>query len=197
MLENVLELVSHYGYLALFLILALSLIALPTPDETLITFAGFLVSQGHLAYWPAIFAAFLGTVTGMTLTYILGRYAGYALLDRYGAKFGLTRQRLALAERWFARLGKFVLPIGYYLPGVRQVLGYTAGLSRLPFRAFALYAYAGAFVWAFTFVTLGRWLGHHWQTVLDTLHRSTAWLVVGLLAAGALTWAVLRFRRPG
>lgn len=197
MLENVLELVSHYGYLALFLILALSLTALPAPDETLIIFAGFLVSQGHLAYWPAVFTAFLGTVTGMTLTYALGRYVGYAVLDRFGAKFGLTRQRLALAERWFARLGKFVLPIGYYLPGVRQVLGYTAGLSRLPFGTFALYAYAGAFVWAFTFVTLGRWLGHHWQTVLDMLHRSTAWVVVGLLAAGALTWAVLRFRRPG
>ncbi|GAB6936411.1 MAG: DedA family protein [Bacillota bacterium] len=195
MLENVLELVSHYGYLALFLVLALSLIALPAPDETLITFAGFLVSQGHLAYWPAVFAAFLGTVTGMTLTYTLGRYAGYAILDRFGAKLGLTRQRLAHAERWFDRLGKFLLPLGYFLPGIRQVLGYTAGLSRLPFGVFALYAYAGAFLWAFTFVTLGRWLGHHWQAVLEMIHRSTTWVLAALLAVGVLVWTVFRFRR--
>lgn len=46
---------------------------------------------------------------------------------------------------------------GYFLPGLRHLAGIAAGASRMPYWTFALYAYAGAFLWTLTFLAIG-WL---------------------------------------
>ena len=51
--------VSHYGYAALFGLLMVGIVGLPVPDETLLTFSGYLISKGK--FHPALaFAAGFG-----------------------------------------------------------------------------------------------------------------------------------------
>ena len=42
--QHVLAWISQYGYLAIFLLLVMGIVGLPVPDETLLTFTGYLVS---------------------------------------------------------------------------------------------------------------------------------------------------------
>ena len=62
--HQILAWITHYGYGAIFCLLALGIVGLPAPDETLLAFSGYLVSRGTfilplawLRRWPAACAA--------------------------------------------------------------------------------------------------------------------------------------------
>ena len=54
--HQVLGWITQYGYFAIFLLLVCGIVGLPVPDETLLTFAGYLVFKGNLSL-PLAFAA--------------------------------------------------------------------------------------------------------------------------------------------
>src|SRR5439155_3308224 len=103
-METVYQLIAQYGHLAIFCLLVLGIVGLPVPDETLLTFTGYLVFRGQLKLVPAFLAALLGSGCGITLRYVLGRTFGARLLHRYGRYIHLTEERIAYAHNWFERL---------------------------------------------------------------------------------------------
>ena len=74
---------------------------------------------------------------------------------RYGRYFLLPPDKLELAERW---LGDYAL-IGIFfarlLPVLRHLIGFPAGLVRVPFAQFAATTFAGSFLWC----TVLAWVG--------------------------------------
>ena len=71
-METLSQWVFHYGYAGIFFLLVLGIVGLPIPDETLLTFAGYLVFRNHLKLTPVYAAAFLGSICGITISYGLG-----------------------------------------------------------------------------------------------------------------------------
>lgn len=151
----------EYGSIVLFILLALGIIALPIPDETLMVFAGILMDTGKLYIVPTLTAAYLGTIFGITLSYIFGRTLGHFLMHKYGNWIGLTNERLANVEGWLKYYGKWTLVFGYFLPGIRHFTGFVTGMAYLSYKEFALFAYTGAIIWATTFISLGFFLGNY------------------------------------
>ena len=188
--QQVLAWLTQYGYLALFSLLVLGIVGLPVPDETLLTFTGYLVYQGHLSLPIAIASAFAGSACGITLSYTLGRTFGLKLIHRYGRYLRITEHHLEKAHAWFRRAGHWSLTFGYFIPGVRHFTAYAAGMSDLEPRVFVLYAYSGAAIWACTFIGLGYLLGERWKAVQQNLDRYLAGFTIAgvILAAGYLAW---------
>ncbi|HEU4963250.1 MAG TPA: DedA family protein, partial [Bacilli bacterium] len=127
--------------------------------------------------------AFLGSMTGITISYSMGRRFGLPLIDRYGKRFGITERRLGVVNGWYNRFGKFVLIVGYFIPGIRHVTAFAAGMSKMHFGSFALFAYLGGIIWSLTFITLGKSLGVHWTKVSDLSHRYLFWAVLVIVVA--------------
>jgi membrane protein DedA with SNARE-associated domain len=163
--------ITAYSYFGIFAALGLGILGLPIPDETLMAYAGFLVFQGKLNYLYTIVVAFMGTSCGITIGYILGRAFGNPFIKRYSAKIYINSERIRNAEKFYNRYGKFALFIGYFIPGVRHLMAIFAGTSLMPYRIFALFAYAGGLLWTFTFVSLGYFLGEKWHNVYMYSHR--------------------------
>ena len=195
--QHVLAWIAQYGYLAIFSLLVLGIVGLPVPDETLLTFTGYLVFRGHLSPLPAFLSAFAGSACGITLSYILGRTFGIALIHRYGRYLRITEHHVEKAHAWFRRAGHWSLTIGYFIPGVRHFTAYAAGMSELEYPTFALFAYAGAAIWAGTFIALGYLLGERWQAVQANIHHYLVGCAIGIgvLAAAYLVWRKW-FRAP-
>src|SRR5215813_12727384 len=103
--HQVLEWITQYGYLAIFSLLVLGIVGLPVPDETLLTFTGYLVFKGHLSPWLAFLAAFAGSGCGITISYTLGRTFGLKLIHRYGRYLRITEEHINKAHAWFGRVG--------------------------------------------------------------------------------------------
>ena len=195
---DLLHWIGTYGPPALFVLLMVGVFGLPVPDETLLTFAGVLVRQGQMHFATTWVAAAVGSMCGITLSYIVGQRFGPAAVAHFGRWIHVSRADLDRVERWLERSGKWSLTFGYFIPGVRHFTAIVAGSSQLPPRIFAIYAYSGAALWSFTFITLGWMVGSHWEAALHAAHRHVAVLVViAIVAAGIYTIIHRRLWRRG
>ncbi|OXL85967.1 alkaline phosphatase [Paenibacillus sp. SSG-1] len=185
---------EQYGYLVLFLGLALEFIALPFPGETTMAYAGFLSYDGMLHYGWLLIIAFAGTTLGMTITYFIGLKAGLPFLQRYGKWFLLSEHKLERASRWFNKYGQSLVFIGYFIPGVRHFTGYFAGMIALPFRKFALFAYSGALVWVLLFISIGKIFGPQWKFAFHLVEKYSFW-IVGAVIIAVVGFLLYRYRK--
>ena len=181
--ETILRWVIEYGYIGIFSLLTLGIIGAPIPDEALLAFAGYLVYNGQFQLVPTVAAAFLGSMCGITLSYELGRTIGNYLITKFGPAVQITGDRVTHVQSWFERVGKWGLLFGYYLPGVRHLIAFGAGVSKLPLSVFALFAFTGSFIWSVTFISAGYFLGRQWTLVFGKVRPT---LVMG----SAITVAV-------
>ncbi|AFM40864.1 putative membrane-associated protein [Desulfosporosinus acidiphilus SJ4] len=171
--------VTHYGYLGLYVILGISILGVPLPDETLMVFIGFLTYEGKLNPVLAVLSSAGGSITGITVAYFLGRLFQQNVMHHLKKHAG--SERLEKAFEWYQRHGGKLLTIGYFIPGVRHLSGYIAGLTRLSYKSFAFFAYLGAILWVSIWVIIGRLLGSRWETILPIIHRYA--LILGVIAA--------------
>jgi membrane protein DedA with SNARE-associated domain len=192
--------IKTYGYLGVFTSLMLGMFGLPVPDESILTFTGFLISKNYLHPASAVVAAFLGSICGITLNYLVGRFVGFPLMYRYGIYIRLTPAKLARAQQWFERYGKWALFIGYFFPGIRHLSALSAGASRLQYWIFASFAYSGGFLWAATFISLGYFLGEEGIRIVPRM-EAYLWeavaVALGLAGVAFLVWKISRLGRNG
>jgi membrane protein DedA with SNARE-associated domain len=196
--QHVLAWITEYGYLAIFLLLVFGIIGLPIPDETLLTFSGYLIYTGHLSFPLAYATALAGSGSGITISYWLGRTFGLKLIHRYGRYLRIREEHILKVHKWFEGVGHWGLTFGYFIPGVRHLTAYAAGMSEVEPHMFALFAYSGACIWIATFMSLGYFLGERWEAVEKNIHGylSQGTIAAAIVLAAYLAWRKWRKRRP-
>jgi membrane protein DedA with SNARE-associated domain len=190
--QHILAWIAHYGYFAIFALLMFGIVGLPVPDETLLTFGGYLVYKGNFSLPLFVIAAWAGSACGITISFYLGRIFGMGLIHRYGKYLHVSEAQIQRAHAWFDRAGHWSLTFGYFIPGVRHVTAFAAGMSAVTQPQFSLFAYSGGFLWVSAFVSLGYFLGERWQTVEGEIEH---YIVVVSIAAGIAIAAYLVWRK--
>jgi membrane protein DedA with SNARE-associated domain len=193
-MEFIFDWISQYGYIAIFGLLMFGILGLPAPDETLLVFCGYLISQNRLNPAATLLTAVSGSICGISCSYVIGRTLGLEFVHKYGCYVHLTQKRIDRVHAWFDRIGHWALFFGYYIAGVRHFTAIVAGTSCVDFRSFAAYAYSGAFVWVCTFLGIGYCFGEHWREAAGVIHRNLL-LISAIVIAAALGYVVYRRRR--
>ena len=162
-------------------------IPLPVPGDVYVAYLGRLASGDPLRW----LGAWLGIITvvtgGASNLYLVSRRWGTVLLEhRLAALVDLDPERLASAERWFARYGAVAIIFGRHVPGLRIPVTLVAGVSRVSYPVFAASVAVSTAVWAAVWLylgsrfgpELGRFFGHHaWTYALSVA------LIIGVVAA--------------
>lgn len=183
LLQFVEQLFAQYGYWVLLIGLPLDMIASPIPPgNTTLTYTGYLAFKGVLRWLPAMGAAYAGALIGMTVTYFIGYRLGVPLIERYGKWLLLKPEHLEKTRASYNKHGNKLLFISYFMPGIRQFIGYFAGIIRVPYPTFALYAYSGSFLWILVFIGIGYVFGDQWQMAFMWVERFFKYIFIGLLA---------------
>ncbi len=190
--QHRLDWIARHGYPAIFALLVLGIVGLPVPDETLLTFTGYLIWRHEMQAFPAFLSALSGSMCGITISYALGRTFGITLLHRFGRYLHLDETKINRAHEWFEHVGRWALTFGYFVPGIRHLTAYAAGISELETHWFAVFAYGGALLWTSTFIALGYFLGEQWEAVLRQVHRN---ITGAALIAAALILLYLAWRK--
>lgn len=194
-METITQWITNYGYVGLFSLLVVGIVGVPVPDEALLTFCGYLIHKGQF-HWPAaLITAYAGSACGITLSYLLGYTFGWWLIGKIGPWVHLTEHRLEKVRRWFERYGRWTLVFGYFIPGIRHAIAYVAGMSRMRYGNFALFAYSGAVIWGTTFLVLGYLLGPEWQRALTWALRGHLTIMTLIGATALIYFLVRRLRR--
>jgi len=175
------EWLVRFGAPTLFFAQVFGIFGLPIPDELLLTVAGALIRKGQLNGPVTVIAAIAGALSGMTLSYGLGRAVGMAVIRR---TLHLNERAVERAVRWFRRLGGWLLTFGYFVPGVRHVTAILAGSAPIEYSRFARFAYAGGVLWCGVFLGLGYYAGDRWRTLAPAARAHLP--IVGLMIVSSL-----------
>jgi membrane protein DedA with SNARE-associated domain len=177
--------IHHYGVAAVFVILTLESLGIPLPGESLLVIAAILAQRGDISFPGLLIAAWAGSVIGDNIGYLVGRMLGRRLILRYGAKIGLTAERLHRVEAAFARYGPVTVAFARFFAVLRQLNGVVAGTVQMDWRRFMAFNALGGALWVLAWTMAGFYLSRHGARIDVLLHK------LGYLGAGFAAIALL------
>ncbi|NEQ72900.1 MAG: DedA family protein [Okeania sp. SIO2C9] len=154
------QLIAHkYGYLAIFLGIALENAGVPLPGETVTLVGGFLAGSGELLYRYVLSCAIIGAVFGDSCGYLIGKYGGWPLMLKLGQIFRIKEEKLIDTKNQFSKNAAKAVFFGRFITLLRIFAGPLAGIAQMPYWKFLLCNASGATIWALTMVSLSFFLG--------------------------------------
>ena len=130
--HTALQFLHNYGYLALFVLLALetSMIMHFIPSEVIVTVAAGTLATNRTQLVLVIAVSTLGASVGSLICYAFARYGGRRFLDRHPRLFGLNAKRRERLEMWFQRpAGESLVFFLRLVPFFRAAVSLPAGLA--------------------------------------------------------------------
>jgi membrane protein DedA with SNARE-associated domain len=180
---DLVALIAAFGYVAVFLAVAIESTGIPCPGETTLVLAGAYAAATHQLSLPlVVLAAACGAIVGDNLGYWLGRLGGFRLLARYGKYIGLDAQRMSIGQYFFWKHGPKVVVLGRFVAVLRAWAAFLAGVNRMPWRTFTIFNVAGGLAWATVFGVGGYAVGANIQELNLPWYGGVALLGAGLLA---------------
>jgi membrane-associated protein len=158
-MQTVLTNIETYGYLIIALSLFLGIVGIPAPEESLLFFIGVLAVHHKLAFGQAVVSAVLGAFFGMLTAYVCGKYVGYPFIKKFGRYVGITESRWESARNKYTMNARKTILFGFYMPGIRQISPYFAGITNIPFRKFFVFSLIGTLLWTVPFMIAGYYGG--------------------------------------
>ncbi|MEB3342766.1 DedA family protein [Okeania sp.] len=158
-LETIQFIAHKYGYLAVFLGIALENAGIPLPGETITLVGGFLAGNGELTYKYVLSCAIMGAVFGDSCGYLVGKYGGWPLMLRLGKIFRVQETKLIDVKNQFSKNAAQAVFFGRFVTLLRIFAGPFAGIAQMPYWKFLLCNFAGATIWALTMVSLSFFVG--------------------------------------
>ncbi|MEO9262574.1 MAG: DedA family protein [Candidatus Baltobacteraceae bacterium] len=193
----IIGLVDHFGYVGLFIGMALGNIGAPIGSEIVLPVAGGLTATGHLPFlWATIAVAVLGELAGGTVGYALGRFGGRALVDNYGKYVHLSHENLNRVHAFFGKYGNFAIFICRFVPVIRGIVSIPAGLAEMDLAPFYFWYFLGSLGFCGGLILVGNGFGGHLDQMLPLVHRFG--LVVFGIAVVAIVAIVvaIRLKKP-
>lgn len=172
-------------------------IPIPIPADLVMLFIGERVSAGAFPLWAALVALECVAVVGTTALFLAIRGPGKKLLDRFGPRMGVTRDRLERSRRLLERRGTGVTALGRSTPGLRTVTVVAAAGSGLEVRRALPALLLGSTIFVQGHFLLGLLLGPAARAAYERLGALTLVALVVFVAAGIVFWVKRRGQRAG
>ena len=196
------QLIGHWGYLAIFVLVILGNMGIPLPEETVLILAGYLVWQGDLRLSLVLAVGIVSAVVGDNIGYWIGREYGQGAIERYGHwVLGNAAGRLESMRGFVTRYGSLGVFVARFLPGLRFMAGPLAGATGLRPLRFVVANLCGAALYVPLSVAIGYAVGYGLGDHVARLKRVVGKiehivLIVAILGAlGLMGWRALRAAR--
>lgn len=185
-------LVTHYGYLAIFLAMTIESACVPLPSEAVMPYAGSLAATHLLSFWGVVVVGTVANLVGGLIVYYIGRYGGRPLILRYGKYVLLSERHLVHAEHWFAKRGEITVVVGRLLPALRSFISLPAGIAKMPVGRFVVYSMVGSIPWNIGLTAAGFYLRKNLSLISRDMKPLTYVGAILLLAGVVWFWMARR-----
>ena len=199
------EFIIQWGYLGVFLLIAVENIFPPIPSEVILLFGGALTAAalgGKLSVLWMIVAATLASLAGAILLYYIGKIFKTERLKKIvsgkvGKVLRLKPADIDKADKWFDEKGNITVLFCRCVPLLRSLISIPAGMSEMPMLKFLIYTVVGSVVWNTILVLIGHNLGNNWESILGFFDNfsSIVLAVCVVIAVAVLVWWFGFYRR--
>lgn len=141
------------------------------PGDSLLFAAGAFLGLAGIDPAISLAAIAAAAIAGDALNYTIG---SSALGQRLAHSRWIKPEHMERARAYFARFGAMTITVARFVPIIRTLAPFVAGLSQMPRRTFYLYNVIGGVLWCSSMLLAGYWLGSipwvranlHWVSVI-------------------------------
>ncbi len=174
---------GHWSYAVIFLIIfcETGLVVTPfLPGDSLLFAAGSLAAIGSFNIWVLLVVLLVAAIVGDAVNYWIGREAGLKLLEGPLFRF-VDKKHLEMANRFYEKHGAKAIVFARFVPIMRTIAPFTAGIARMDYPRFFHYNVVGALIWVVLF-TFGGYLFGNIPVVKDNFSL----VILGVLVVSVL-----------
>ncbi|AOH56252.1 DedA family protein [Peribacillus muralis] len=198
-MENwITQFMNDFGYIGIFLLIALENIFPPIPSEVILTFGGFMTTTANMTILGVVIASTFGSVAGAVILYWIGSILDVKIIERFVERWGhifrLTVSDVHKANAWFDKYGAWTVFFCRLVPLIRSLISLPAGMSHMNFWLFLLYTTSGTLIWNILLVNIGAAVGSSWEDIVGYMDIYSN-IVYAILALLFILFIVLIFRR--
>jgi membrane-associated protein len=128
------------------------------PGDSLLFAAGAFAALGSLNLWILMLLFFTAAVLGDAVNYQIGHHAGKRVFQEHH-RF-LNRNKLILAEQFYEKHGGKAIIFARFMPIMRTLAPFVAGVSRMDYKRFAFFNITGGLIWVLLFTGAGYLFGN-------------------------------------
>ncbi|KFN01443.1 hypothetical protein DJ93_5141 [Bacillus clarus] len=154
------------------------------PSEIVLSYAGYLVSNGSITFLDAVVFGKIGGVIAQLFIYWIDRYGGRPVLERYGKYSLIQKKHIDYAETWFNRYGTGVIFTARFIPVVRHAISIPAGIVKMSHIKFITLTTLAVIPWSIVFVYLGFKLGEEWGSINKVACPYVKYFAIGAIGCG-------------
>jgi len=192
--ENLTNLISSYGLLAVFVLMTAESALIPIPSEITMPFAGFLAGIGTMNFWVAVSVGAFGNLVGSLLAFWLGKKMGEewirTAIKKWGKWLLIHEHDFDKSLSWFQKYGQGITFGSRLLPIVRTFISLPAGIANMNLPLFATLTFIGSFLWSAFLAYLGLKLGQNWLSI-EPYFRKFQFAIIGLFLFAGM-WYIYR-----
>ena len=199
MQEMVIEIMNNFGYLGVFLLIAIENIFPPIPSEVILLFGGFMTTFTDMNVIGVIIASTLGSLLGAIALYYIGKILNKERLkkiitSKYGKLLRLTPEDIDKADNWFDTKGNKTVFFCRFIPLIRSLISIPAGMSEMPMKKFLIYTILGSAIWNTALTIAGSIVGENWTDILEIMDNYSHIIVI-LLAIAFLIAIIIFYKK--
>jgi membrane-associated protein len=189
-------LVLNYGpwiYAILFVIIfcETGLVVTPfLPGDSLLFAVGALAAGGSLNAVTALLVMLVAAILGDTVNYWVGKVAGRELTRRFPRL--IKPKHIERTHEFFERYGGKTIILARFVPIVRTLAPFVAGMGTMNYTRFMIFNVTGAFLWVGLIVPAGYLFGN-----IPIVKKNFELVVLGIIFVSILpmVFEYLRARR--
>ena len=174
------------------------LLGLLVPGSALLLLMGVLAGQGVFDLGDLLFFAIVGATLGDNLNYFLGRRYGRHWLRQ--DRWFLKADHMGKAEAFFHNHGGKSVFLGRFVPSVKEIMPFIAGMAGMERPSFMIWNLAGAVGWSAQWILPGYLFSQSLslaQAWLSRIGIMALILVIALALIYGLRWSLLRYGPSG
>jgi membrane-associated protein len=162
-LSNLPELVQWAGLFGLTAIVFSEtglLVGVFLPGDSLLVTAGLLAARGYLNIYHLTPLLTIAAISGNSLGYLIGRSSGPRIFNRENSIF-FNKKHAMRAHNFYEKHGRKTIVLAQFMPVIRTFAPVIAGVAGMPFRTFITFNILGAFLWVWSMLGIGYFLGSY------------------------------------
>jgi len=196
--EHLGQIIQDYGtltYLILFMIIFIEtgVVFMPfLPGDSLLFAAGMMAAKypESLNVWLVVILLLVAAILGDTCNYLFGKFFGQKVIQlRFMGKAVIKTEHLAHTQSFYEKYGPATIIIARFVPIVRTLAPFLAGIALMHFSTFFKFNILGGFLWVVSLTFAGYFLGNI-PVVRDNFEKVV--LAIVILSILPVLWQLVK-----
>ncbi|KRM84727.1 VTT domain-containing protein [Liquorilactobacillus vini] len=129
------------------------------PGDSLLFLGGSLIALNNLDFFSLISLLSLAAIAGDSLNFKIGQYFGNTLKNPNWQRW-IKPQDLRRTNNFYYKYGRMAIFLGRFIPVIRTIIPFTAGIGKMKYQDFILFNLLGGFSWVFLITSGGFLFGN-------------------------------------